>query len=400
MAALPLLLHVLERYPDEALDALDAAPMDPDDFLLVLDAWAAEGEGSASCGSPCRCSPRTDGCHGTPRRCWRSCSKPGRGAFGTRRSSPSSGSWPARVTRTSPSSRPRSGCASGTRTTPKAAWTLFARELERFGEEPSLAALEVDLLVGEGRGDEAVAAAERWRSRLLAHAHDPAHDPALIEFADELLARASWIDPELALERACEEDDVLDRLVTLLDETPPGPVAGTHAPPAPSNEAASGRALVLAPTPAMAHAERNWHERFAGFDGLTEIVAYLDDAPLALSSFAVIESLATSLDAWAEESWAEGGVRAPARTRRDAALPPRLARARVRDLRGPAGLGRDGLGDRPGDLLAPPGEPGGARPAVGPGRLVPAISPTRAEGSERRVATLGRALDGLDPRGG
>ena len=299
MEVLPLLLHVLERYPDEALDALDAAPMDPEELLGVLDTWAAEGEHErvVRLALPLFTSHRR-----LPRHA------PevleillGHWPRGFREESFAAliedlaGSRDADIALVAALERVRVHHERD----PEAAWALLRRELERFGEEPELASLEVDMLVEEGRGEEALAAAERWHPRLLAQ------DPALLEFADELRVRAAWIDPELALERACEIDDVLDRLVTLLDETPPGPVAGTHAPPTPAAEAASGRALVLVPTPAMRDVERDWRERRDGFDGLTGIVSYLDDAPLALSSFAVIESLATSLDAWGEQSWSE-----------------------------------------------------------------------------------------------
>ena len=405
MAALPLLLHVLERYPAEALDALDTAPMDPDDLLLVLDTWADEGEGeravrlALSLFTSHRRLPRH-----APEvleillEVW---------PQGFREEAlvalveELAGSRDVDIALIAAEERVRLRHDDD----PEAAWTLFARELERFGEDPSLAALEVDLLVGEGRGDEAVAAAERWRSRLLAPgpaggpARDTDLDPALIEFADGLLARASWIDPELALERACDEDDVLDRLVTLLDETPPGPIAGTHAPSAPSTEAASGRALVLAPTPAMGHAERDWHERFAGFDGLTEIVAYLDDAPLALSSFAVIESLAASTDAWAEESWAE------------AVLVRLLERAEMllyRHVSRELGFETpEGLPDWDAMVWETAPEVSARHPenraALG---LLAGLAGWYRDladaggGGERRAATLGRALDGLDPRGG
>ena len=401
MEALPLLLHVLERYPAEALDALDAAPMDPDDLLLVLDTWAAEGEGERAVrlALPLFTSNRRLPRHAPEvleilLEAW---PRGFRDEALAALVGELAGSRDEDIALIAAEERVRLHHEND----PKAAWTLFARELERFGERPALAALEVDLLVGEGRGDEAVAAAERWRSKLLGHGptRDPAPDPALIEFVDELLARAAWIDPEIALERACDEDDVLDRLVTLLDETPPGPVAGTHAPSAPSTEAASGRALVLVPTPAMGDAERDWHERVAGFDGLTEIVAYLDDAPLALSSFAVIESLATSIDAWAEESWSE------------AVFVRLLERAEMllyRHVSRELGFETsEGLPDWDAMVWETAPEVSARHPenraAIG---LLSGLAgwyrdlADEGGGGERRAAALGRALDGLDPREG
>ena len=301
MQRLPLLLHVLDRYPDAALDAIDPAPMDADELLHVLETWERDGDGE-------RVVRLALSMFLSHRRLPRHAPDVLESLLD---------SWPpgfrdeARETLVDELATSPDGDIAGVAVEervrlaherdPGAGWALFRRELGRFAGEPGFAVLEVDLLVDEARTEEAVAAARRWQTTLLAL------DPDLLDFTEELLVRASQVDPELALERARESDPVLDRLVTLLDETPPAPVAGSHAPPAPSPDATSGRALVLAPTPALAAVEADWRRRHDGgaFDDLTEIVEYLDDEPLALSSFAVLAGLVDGLDGWAEASYAD-----------------------------------------------------------------------------------------------
>ena len=67
--------------------------------------------------------------------------------------------------------------------------------------------------------------------------------------------------------------------------------------------------------PRSRRVERVWIERFGTIgpdaddapddDALTRVVAFLDDEPLALSSFAVLDALAHGTGGWGEEPWAD-----------------------------------------------------------------------------------------------
>ena len=197
------------------------------------------------------------------------------------------------------------------------AWRRLRSAARRFPDDPSMAELEIDFLNAEGRAEESRALAEDWGARLVAI------DPENADIAESLLDRAADVDAEIMLARAREGDAVLDRLVVLLDETPFAPTAGTH------DRVRDGE-LVLTPTAALAEVESRWRARFGRFpsedgfapderrapgigapdagadeDELTAIVSFLDDEPLALSSFSVLDALVFRTDAWLEEPWSE-----------------------------------------------------------------------------------------------
>ena len=303
LARLPLLLHVLDALPDRTLETLDFSGADPDALLETLDLWGDEGAGERVVRLV---APLFEREGRLPRHApellevlldhWPAGFRDaGFDALSERLSAHrdedlASVAALARV-RTAILERP------------ERARSLLDAARRRLPESPELEEAEIDVLNAEGRLEEATALARTLGERLVRT------DPAFADHAAALLERATWIDPELALERAREGDDVLDRLPLLLEETPPAPIAGSHAP------IGAERALVLEPTPALAAIERAWIERFGAIepnaddapddDALTRVVAFLDDEPLALSSFAVLDALARGAGGWGEEPWAD-----------------------------------------------------------------------------------------------
>jgi len=189
-------------------------------------------------------------------------------------------------------------------------WVALRSARRRFPDDLGLVELEIDRLNADGRYEASATLAREWHDRLIEN------DPEDRHVAEALLDRAANIDPELALEQACAEDPVLDRLVMLLHETPPGPIAGTHA------RHRTGGELLLTPTPALDEVESGWHALTESVtelsatpspdidldpdaDPLTRLVSFLDDEPLALSSFAVLESLAITLTQDGQEPWVD-----------------------------------------------------------------------------------------------
>ena len=327
-----LLVHVLNAYSAPALETLDGWTMEPDGLLDALAVWIEEGRGDRAVrlAAP-MFSPERPPRGRLPRHAadvleilldgWPvGFREPAFEALterlGTHRDAElASVTVQALVRRLH-----RRGEADG-------AWARLRLGARRFPDDPELAELEIELLNDEGRFEESAALAHRWSERLVAL------DPQNAEYAESLLERAADIDPEIALERVRAVDGVLDRLVTLLEETPPGPIAGTHA------RIAAGE-LVLAPTPALSEVEHRWRARFGQFttedtvgastedtaservaakgraphgptadalttDALTDAVDFLDDEPLALSSFFILEALVVLSNAWADEPWAE-----------------------------------------------------------------------------------------------
>jgi len=368
MASLPLLLYVLDALPDDALDAADISAADPDDLLEALDVWGEEGAGervvrlvaplfgssdpaSDEAGDETgdRTDDRVDG-----RADGQADGRTGGRAGGqsSRRESGRTGGrrlprhapelletlfdhWPSGyretlfATLSERWSNHRDDALASIATltrvrasidNPTRARALLKESARRFAGHPEFDEIEIDLLNAEGRVEEAVRLATTLGERLVRA--DPA-DPMLADHAEALLERATWVDPEFALERDRAGDDVLDRLIVLLEETPPAPVAGSHAP------IAADRELVLAPSTTLALVESAWQGRFGGADRdtssaddghdghdaggdddarddtLTRIVEFLDDEPLALSSFRVLDALAREAGGWGHEPWAD-----------------------------------------------------------------------------------------------
>ena len=341
LARLPLLLHVLDALPDVALDVLDFSGADPDALLETLDVWGDEGAGARVVRLV---APLFESGARLPRHApellealfdhWPAGFRDT--AFDAL-SERLAGHRDEDLASIAVLARVRAASAEE----PSLARTLFEAGRRRFSARPEFEEAEIDLLNAEGRIEEATRLARTLGERLVAI------DPALADHAEALLGRATWVDPELALERACRDDDVLDRLLLLLEETPPAPIAGSHAP------IGAARELVLEPTPVLAALEGVWIARFGAGDAsrtdtapssaapvdggpddappggkavettidatlapdavpgeneddaLTRVVAFLDDEPLALSSFAVLDALARGAGGWSDEPWAE-----------------------------------------------------------------------------------------------
>ena len=320
LARLPLLLHVLDALPDEALDGLDFSGADPDELLEALDVWGEEGDGERVVRLV---APLFERGGRLPRHApellevllehWPAGFRDaGFDALSERLAA----SRDADLASVATLARVRAASVSD----PARARSLLAAGRRRFRDDPEFEELEIDVLNAEGDVAGAVRLARTLGERLVAL------DPGLVDHAAALLERATWVDPEHALERARAEDDVLDRLLLLLEETPPAPVAGSHAPIGPARE------LVLEPTAVLGALEAAWHERFApdveadatdatdeagvaatdappgaapDADALTRVVDFLDEEPLALSSFRVLDDIARGAGGWGAEAWAE-----------------------------------------------------------------------------------------------
>ena len=307
LSRLPLLLHVLDAVPDTALETLDVTGADPEELLDALELWGEEGEGERVVRL---LAPLFERGGRLPRHApelletllehWPAGFRAARfDALGERFSTHPDEALAVVAT----VARVRAASVSD----PALARSRLDVGRRRLPDDPELEELEIDVLNAEGRIDEAVRLARTLGERLVAL------DPTLAEHAEALLERASWVDPELALERARTRDDVLDRLIVLLEETPIAPIAGSHRP------LGTTRELVLEATPALAAIEAAWGALLdeagasaalaasdaVGEDTLTRLVAFLDDEPLALSSFAVVETLARGAGGWTDETWAE-----------------------------------------------------------------------------------------------
>lgn len=305
LARLPLLLHVLDAVPDAALETLDVTGADPEELLDALEVWGEEGEGERVVRL---LAPLFERGGRLPRHApelletllehWPAGFRDARfEALGARFSEHPDGALAVVAT----AARVRAASVND----PALARSRLESGRRRLPGDPDLEELEIDVLNAEGRIDEATRLARTLGERLVAL------DPTLAEHAETLLERATWFDPELALERARSTDDVLDRLILLLEETPIAPIAGSHRP------LGATRELALEPTPALASIEAAWRELVGApadatapaaatdDDALTRLVAFLDDEPLALSSFAVVDALARGAGGWTDEPWAE-----------------------------------------------------------------------------------------------
>jgi tetratricopeptide (TPR) repeat protein len=176
-----------------------------------------------------------------------------------------------------------------------AAWRLFREAQQAEPDHPSLAHLEVTILVAEGRHAEARERARFWAARLAR-----ANDPELASLIDFLRRCADR--PEAAmLDVADDRVEGLAEFRELLAAMPPPEVHYTLRPEAES-------AGPLLPDRALAALEREWADVFPAEEPeLTSFVAnavawedarpwvdWLREHPLAWQSFRVLDELAAA----------------------------------------------------------------------------------------------------------
>lgn len=145
-----------------------------------------------------------------------------------------------------------------------AAWQLFAQAQRADPQSPSLAHLEVTLLMSEGRHAEARERARFWAHRLAAMRDPELHE--LVDFMRDVAERGAAAMQQFFFEQEPE----LGELAALLQEAPPIAVLYTLKP---SADAAGP----LKPKPALRKALQAWDAATGGDVSLLDMVEPPDD---------------------------------------------------------------------------------------------------------------------------
>ncbi len=179
------------------------------------------------------------------------------------------------------------------------AWRSFGEAQREDPEDPSLATLEITLLVSRGKIEQARERARFWIARL-----ERRRDPALADLIG--LLRKVHADPDAAIgEVDAKRFPGLERLATLAAAAP-----APQARYAIADRGEAGR--VLEPQEALKQAEAGWREAFPqtkpgltatqhGFAGMWHEpgswLGFLERNPLAWQSFDVLDDLAMAVEA-------------------------------------------------------------------------------------------------------
>jgi len=166
-----------------------------------------------------------------------------------------------------------------------AAWALFTEAQRLDPDNPSLAHLEITLLVAQGRLEEATERARFWAARIRRAGEAEYED--LIGWLEEFAE-----DPRTATMMVSPDGEPVKRLLELLEQQPE-PTSHYRLQPH------EGDAGPLQPSPEIATLESEWMQLLGepwDENDLDELVSWIEKHPLTLNSFTVLRDLAMAID--------------------------------------------------------------------------------------------------------